>query len=451
MKKFFFLLYLILSNPIINAQTKWTLDSCLVYAKDNNIAVKQASLNAKISKETYFQSKITILPNLNLTFSDNLSFGRNIDPVTNQITIDRVRNNNFGLSSSFTIFNGFQNINNIRKNNLDYLSSKYDVEKITNDIYVNIVTAYLQLLYNIDLVEVSKQKVNLSELQFERISKMVEVGILPRGDLLNTESQKAQEELQLVNAQNQRDIAKLNLMQLLDLPFENSFDIVHLEIEIDENFIHLDNQTIFNLAIKNLPDVKNAEVKLKSSERSLAISKGYRSPSLFLSASIGTLYSNANKLLVYDSLQTLPTYIDYRFKDQFSDNFSQMISLNINIPIFNNWQTNSSINLAKIGVLQAKYDLENTQNDLRKSIEQAINDANSAQKKYIASQKSVTFQEESFQYIQNKYDLQLVNSYDYNNAKNTLFSAETDLLQSKYDYLFKIKMLDFYMGKSLTF
>ena len=168
-----------MSSTIIDAQTKWTLDNCLVYAKDNNIAVKQASLNAKISKENYLQSKISILPNLNLTFSDNISFGRNIDPVTNQITIDRVRNNNFGLSSSFTIFNGFQNINNIRKNNLDYLSSKYDVDKITNDIYVSIVTAYLQLLYNIDLVEVSKQKVNLSELQFERISKMVEVGILP--------------------------------------------------------------------------------------------------------------------------------------------------------------------------------------------------------------------------------------------------------------------------------
>ena len=128
-----------------------------------------------------------------------------------------------------------------------------------------------------------------------------------------------------------------------------------------------------------------------------------------------------------------------------------MISLNLRIPIFNNWQTNSSINLAKIGVLQAKYNLEDTQNNLRKSIEQAQNDALSAQKKYIASQKSVTFQKESFQYTQNKYDLQLVNSYDYNNVKNTLFRAETDLLQSKYDYLFKIKMLDFYMGKSLTF
>ena len=451
MKNFFFLFYLILSCTFNYAQTKWTLDDCLVHAKDNNIAIKKASLNAKISKENYFQSKMAILPNLNLTFSDNTSFGRNIDPVTNQITIDRVRNNNFGISSSFTLFNGFQSINNIRKNNFDYLSSKYDEEKITNDIYVNIVTAYLQLLYSSDLVEVSRQKVNLSELQLERISKMVEVGILPRGDLLNTESQKAQEELQLINAQNQRDIAKLNLMQLLDLPYENPFDIIPFDIEIDENFIKFDNQTIFNLALKNLPDVKSAEVKLKSSERSLAISKGFRSPSLSLSASIGTLYSSANQILAYDSLQILPTYNDYTFKDQFSDNFSQMISLNLRIPIFNNWQTNSSINLAKIGVLRAKYNLEDTQNNLRKSIEQAQNDALSAQKKYIASQKSVTFQEESFQYTQNKYDLQLVNSYDYNNVKNTLFRAETDLLQSKYDYLFKIKMLDFYMGKSLTF
>ena len=451
MKRIFILICFVFVTASIYAQKQWTLEYCLRYAQDNNITIKKAFLNTEITKQNHFQSKMALLPNLNASLFDNTNFGRNIDPVTNQITIDRVRNNNFSLSTSLTLFNGFQSINNIKKNNFDYLSSKYDAEKIANDISVNIVTAYLQLLYNTDLVEVSQQKVDVSELQVERISKMVEVGSLPKGDLLNTESQKAQEELQLINAQNQRDIAKLNLMQLLDLPFENSFDIVHLEIEIDENFIHLDNQTIFNLAIKNLPDVKNAEVKLKSSELSLAISKGYRSPSLFLSASIGTLYSNANKLLVYDSLQTLPTYNDYKFKDQFSDNFSQMISLNINIPIFNNWQTNSSINLAKIGVLQAKYDLENTQNDLRKSIEQAINDANSAQKKYIASQKSVTFQEESFQYTQNKYDLQLVNSYDYNNAKNTLFSAETDLLQSKYDYLFKIKMLDFYMGKSLTF
>ena len=451
MKRILFLICFVFGTVSIYAQKQWTLEDCLLYAQDNNITIKKAFLNTEISKQNHFQSKMALLPNLNASLSDNTNFGRNIDPVTNQITIDRVRNNNFSLSSSVTLFNGFQSINNIRKNNFDYLSSKYDAEKIANDISVNIVTAYLQLLYNSDLVEVSQQKVDVSELQVERISKMVEVGSLPKGDLLNTESQKAQEELQLINAQNQRDIAKLNLMQLLDLSVSESFDIVQLEVEVDENYSTVDNQAVYNLALENLPDVKSAETKLKSSERSLAISQGARSPRLSLSASVGTLYSDANRRLVYDSLGAIPTYQDYPFEDQFNDNVSQAISLSLSIPIFNNWQANASISRAKIGVLQAQYSLQEAKNNLRKTIEQAQNDARSAQKKFIASKKSVEYQEESFQYTQNKYDLQLVNSYDYNNAKNTLFKAETDLLQSKYDYLFKTKMLDFYMGKPLTF
>ena len=164
-----------------------------------------------------------------------------------------------------------------------------------------------------------------------------------------------------------------------------------------------------------------------------------------------TLYSDANRRLVYDSLAMIPTYQDYPFDDQFKDNVNQTISLSLSIPIFNSWQANSSISLARIGVLQAQYSLQEAKNNLRKIIEQAQNDALSAQKKFIASKKSVEYQKESFQYIQNKFDLQLVNSYDYNNAKNTLFKAETDLLQSKYNNLFKTKMLDFYMGKPLKF
>ncbi|MGB2458075.1 MAG: TolC family protein, partial [Flavobacteriales bacterium] len=184
MKRILFLICFVFGTASIYAQKQWTLEDCLRYAQDNNITIKKAFLNTEISKQNHFQSKMALLPNLNASLSDNTNFGRNIDPVTNQITIDRVRNNNFSLSSSVTLFNGFQSINNIRKNNFDYLSSKYDAEKIANDITVNIVTAYLQLLYNSDLVEVSQQKVDVSELQVERISKMVEVGSLPKGDLL---------------------------------------------------------------------------------------------------------------------------------------------------------------------------------------------------------------------------------------------------------------------------
>ena len=454
MKRTLFFLCFVLSATAIFGQKTWSLEDCLRYAQDNNMTIKKAYLNTEISKQNYFQSKMALLPNLNGNVSDNTNFGRNIDPVTNQINIDRVRNNNFSLSSSVTLFNGFQNINSIRKSNFDYLSSKYDAEKIANDISVNIVTAYLQLLYNSDLVEVNEQKVSISELQVERISKMVEVGSLPKGDLLNTESQKAQEELQLINAQNQRDIAKLNLMQLLDLPVSESFAIAQLDVEVDENYNTLANDAIYSLAVESLPEVKSAETKLKSSERSLAISQGIRSPRLSMSASVGTAYSDASKRLApYDSLALplTPVYEDYPFQDQFDDNVNQSISLSLSIPIFNNWQANASVSKAKIGVLQAEYSLQEAKNNLRKTIEQAQNDALSAQKKYIASKKSVEYQQESFQYTQDKYDLQLLNSYDYNNAKNTLFRAETDLLQSKYDYLFKTKMLDFYMGKPLTF
>jgi outer membrane protein len=454
MKRTLFFLCFVLSATAIFGQKTWSLEDCLRYAQDNNMTIKKAYLNTEISKQNYFQSKMALLPNLNGNVSDNTNFGRNIDPVTNQINIDRVRNNNFSLSSSVTLFNGFQNINSIRKSNFDYLSSKYDAEKIANDISVNIVTAYLQLLYNSDLVEVNEQKVSISELQVERISKMVEVGSLPKGDLLNTESQKAQEELQLINAQNQRDIAKLNLMQLLDLPVSESFAIAQLDVEVDENYNSLANDAIYSLAAESLPEVKSAETKLKSSERSLAISQGIRSPRLSMSASVGTAYSDASKRLApYDSLALplTPVYEDYPFQDQFDDNVNQSISLSLSIPIFNNWQANASVSKAKIGVLQAEYGLQEAKNNLRKTIEQAQNDALSAQKKYIASKKSVEYQQESFQYTQDKYDLQLLNSYDYNNAKNTLFRAETDLLQSKYDYLFKTKMLDFYMGKPLTF
>tara|TARA_B100001059_G_scaffold113916_3_gene114128 strand:- start:2032 stop:3396 length:1365 start_codon:yes stop_codon:yes gene_type:complete len=454
MKRTLFFLCFVLSASAIFGQKTWSLEDCLRYAQDNNMTIKKAYLNIEISKQNYFQSKMALLPNLNGNVSDNTNFGRNIDPVTNQINIDRVRNNNFSLSSSVTLFNGFQNINSIRKSNFDYLSSKYDAEKIANDISVNIVTAYLQLLYNSDLVEVNEQKVSISELQVERISKMVEVGSLPKGDLLNTESQKAQEELQLINAQNQRDIAKLNLMQLLDLPVSESFAIAQLDVEVDENYNSLANDAIYSLAVESLPEVKSAETKLKSSERSLAISQGIRSPRLSMSASVGTAYSDASKRLApYDSLALplTPVYEDYPFQDQFDDNVNQSISLSLSIPIFNNWQANASVSKAKIGVLQAEYGLQEAKNNLRKTIEQAQNDALSAQKKYIASKKSVEYQQESFQYTQDKYDLQLLNSYDYNNAKNTLFRAETDLLQSKYDYLFKTKMLDFYMGKPLTF
>lgn len=434
------------------AQNQWSLEDCLKHAAEHNLTIKQAGLNTALSKTALTQSKLGVLPSINTNASNSYNFGRNVDPYTNAFTVDRVRNNNFGLSSNVTLFAGFQNVNNIRKSNYDYLASKYDAEKIANDVSINIITAFLQLMYNKELVAVNQDKLELSKLQVNRINEMVAVGRLPKGDLLDTESQMAQEELQLINVQNQLDIAFLNMKQLLDLDASASFDITAPEVSITESFTSRNSEELYITAVDNLPDVKSANAKVQSAERSLAIAQGGRSPRLSLSGSMGTGYSDARqKMTGIDSLSLQPIYADYPFEEQLEDNVSQSLSFSLSIPIFNGWQTNSSISRAKIGVLQSQYNLQQSENQLRKQIEQANADALAAHKKYLASQKSVQALSESFRYTEEKYNVELVSTYEYNDAKNRLFQAEADLLQAKYDYIFKTKILDFYTGNELTF
>ena len=450
--KYKLLLILLLFPFFIFSQKSWSLKDCLKHAAEHNLTIKQAALSTILSKNALTQSKLGVLPSFNTNASHSFNFGRNVDPYTNTFTLDRVRNNNFGVSSSVTLFAGFQNVNNIRKSNYDYLASKYDAEKIANDISINIITAFLQLMYNKELVAVNEDKLALSKLQVNRISEMVDVGRLPKGNLLDTESQMAQEQLQLINVQNQLDIAFLNMKQLLDLDASYSFDITALEVSITESFVARNSEELYAIAVDNLPDVKSANAKVQSAERSLAIAQGGRSPRLSLSGSMGTGYSDARqKITGVDSLSLVPTYADYPFEEQLEENVSQSVSFSLSIPIFNGWQANSSIGRAKIGVLQSKYNLQQAANQLRKQIEQANADALAAHKKYLSSQKSVQALSESFRYTEEKYNVELVSTYEYNDAKNRLFQAEADLLQAKYDYIFKTKILDFYTGNELTF
>lgn len=448
MKRFLLLVSCVYMSFSVFAQTKWSLQDCLSYAQENNLDIKSAYLGVESSKKNLFQSKASLLPSLNGSASETRSYGRNYDPVIDQIVSDNVKSNNFGFSSSISLFNGFQKLNTIRKNNYDYLASKYDAQRIANNVSINIVTAYLQVLYNKEQLSVSQEKLDLSNLQLERIKSMVEVGQLPMGSLLEAEAQSAQEELALVNSNNQLDISLLNIKQLLDLT--QDFDIVDPQIE-PPVFIETNTEELFQQAVINLPDVKQADNILKSAQRSLAISQGARSPRVSLNTNWGTAYSDARMLLTGLDEQGNLIYTDYPFIDQFKDNSSQSVSVSLSLPLFNGWQTNNSISQAKINVQRFMLNLQQTKNQLQKTIEQAQADANAANKQYLASLKSVEALSESFRYTESKYNVQLINSYEYYDAKNRLFSSENSLLQAKYDYIFKLKMLDFYMGKKLNF
>jgi outer membrane protein len=276
--------------------------------------------------------------------------------------------------------------------------------------------------------------------------------------------------LQLVKAKSQQEISLLNIKQLLEILANTDFEILVPEIALPKQKKAPTTEEIYIKALEVFPNVKSAEYRLKSSDKSLAISKGGLAPRITLNGSIGSGYSDARtRITGVDSLGMFPSgyqieisgenvlmpVYNYNseispFNQQLKDNFSQSLSFSLSIPLFNGWMTNSSIANAKIGVLSAKNDLQKTKNQLRKQVEQVRADVIAAEKQYEFAKKSAEALQESFAYNDQKFNEGMLNIYDYNDAKNKIIKAESDLLQAKYDYLFKIKILDFFLGKPLT-
>lgn len=442
MKNFIFLIFFCFIFFNAFSQSPWSLEACIEKAITSNLNIKEQELNSKIVNYSAKQSQLSLLPTLNIYSSQVHNFGRAIDPFTNDFTIENVRSNNLSLSSSITIFNGFQKINTIKKNILDHQASKLDVEKTINDVSLSVANAFLQVLFAKELLEVAQQQLEVSNLQVQRIEKMVEFGTLARGTLLEVQSQKISEELQLINAQNQLESAYLNIKQLLEIKKDIDFEILIPDILIPETIEFSSSEEIFRVALKNFPEVRSAELRFQGSKKDLAISKGNRSPIISLNTSIGTGYSDAR----IDLLTGNKTPFDI----QIEDNFSQSITISLSIPILNEWQVSTLVQQSKIGVLQAMNRLQQTKNQLQKQTDQAKADVLAAQKQYSFAKKSAESFKESFRYLKQKYDLGIINTYEYHDGKIKLNKAESELVRAKYDYLFKIKIIDFYMGKKLT-
>ena len=464
----FLLLFLSIS---LMGQKKWGLEECINYALTNNIQIKQQELNTKISKNQVLQSKLALVPSLNASLSRNFSHGRRVDSYTNEFTTQNTISDNYGLNSSVTLFNGFQKLNTIKKSQLDLQAALSDLDKLKNDISLNIASAYLNVLFNMELLETSNKQLKITLQQEDRIKKLVDAGSSAKGDLLDIQAQKANEELQKVNNENQLAISLLNLKQFLELDTVKDFNIVRPNVSIENMNIPSTPKDIFDYAIANLPQIMSAEYRLKASERSLLIAKGMRSPNLTLGLGYSSGYSDARQEIDQMSMQAqanggwaqdasgnkLPTYVLYpnytyktkSFNDQLKDNASSYLMLSLNIPIFNAWQANTNISNSKINVLNVRYSLDLTKKNLYKEIEQKYLDAIAAKKKYLATKSSLQAAQEAFVYAEKKYTVGLINSLDYNQSKNKVTKAQSDLLQAKYQYVFAVKILDFYQGKTI--
>jgi len=447
MRKLTLSLLFAISFMALHAQEKWSLEKCVDHALTNNIQIKQRSLSIESSSTDVLQSKLNMLPDINGFANHGYNFGKSVDRYTNLFATERVQSENFNLSSSVTLFGGFQKVNQLRQNKLNLQSNQYDLEKFMDDISLTIATSYLQILFYQEMLKNAENQLGITKQQVDRMKKMVDAGAAAQGDYYNLEAQRAAEELLVVDAQNNLDLAYLTLTQLLDLPSSENFAIEVPELSVEGKPVLVGNaDEIFLFATLNQPDIKSSELKLQSSGLNISRARGAMMPSLSFNGSWGTGYSS--NIQIEDPETGLP--INKPWNNQINDNNNRSLFLNLTVPIFNGWQGRTAVSKARIGVKDAEYALESNKLNLRKTIQQAYADALASLKKYNSANTKVDASRESFKYSDDKFTVGLLNSVDYNNAKKELEKAESELLQAKFEYIFKTTVLDFYMGRPLT-
>jgi outer membrane protein len=448
MKKTILFLCILLSLGFLpaKAQKVWSLEECISYALENNLQVKRQELNVKYYNNNYKQSYYNTLPDLNAQANLNFSSGQTFDFFKTEYVDQSFWQDNVGLSSNITLFGGFQVINNILKSRYEFLKSQSDLHKSKNDISLQLALAYLQVLFSKELVEVSKSKLEVTSMQVERTHKMLDVGNVAQGEYLQIKAQESNDKTSLINAQNNRDIAYLDLTQLLDLDSVGGFDIVvpkNIEVELLSPLESV--QDIFAKAVETMPQIKSAEFALKSSERQLAMAWGQGSPTVNLNGGLSSFYSQ----IADDPLNPDPL-AKYPMKDQLKDYYNKQFSIGISIPLFNRLQVKNSISNAKLGLNDSQLQLDIAKMALYKEVQQAHADATAAREKFNSSVEAVNYNEEAFKYTSQKFEVGLVNSVDYNIAQNNLITAKSNMLQAKYEYIFKLKILDLYMDKPIV-
>ncbi|NQU86684.1 MAG: TolC family protein [Mariniphaga sp.] len=424
------------------AQETWSLQKCIDYALDNNIQIKQQELNSDYQGNLVNQAKSNRLPNLNAQFGNNFNFGRSLQYDNTYENVNSMSLSG-GMGANATLYNGFVLKNTIEQRELDLQASYQDLQKAKDDIMLSIAASYLEILFAEELILVTEAQMEVTQQQINRTQQLVDAGSLAKGSLLEIEAQLAQEELQFVNDQNRVQLAYLNLYQFLELPISESFVIEKPDLpEIGSAIATMNSIDVFNNALNLRPEIKAALLRVESMKTQLDIAKGAQYPDLSFGANY---YNNYNdNYQSYNQITGETSVIP--FADQIKNNERYGFGFTLNIPIFNRHQVKNNISNSKLQVIDYEYRLQTSKNLLRKDIEQAYTNALAALNRYISSEKAVSSMQEAFRYIEEKFNVGMVNSVEFNQSKNNLSRAQSDLLQSKYEYIFRTKILDFYNG-----
>ena len=414
------------------SQKSWTLEQCIRYAWENNLQLKQQELAVEQSENQYNQARLNFVPSVSASLSHSMNWGRSVNVQDLEIIENKLsQSTSASARAAVNLFEGFTKTNDLKSKSVQMEISRSEVEKLRNDISVEIARSYLQILLSGEILGASLQSLESTTIQAERTKKLVDAGSLAYSSQLEIEAQIAAEKVQVVNAQNQLRSAMLSLEQLLDLPENADFGIEKVDIDfLIKDHYNISVEELFQSSL-SLPQMRIAELNLKNSELQLAIAKGRLYPSISFSAGYGSYYSDSR---------------EQSFFDQFNENRNPSLGIGLSIPIFNNYMVRTNVKNAQLGVTNSKLDQKYRQQLLYKEIQQAGNDALSYFERYKASGQNVKAMEESFRYVQQKFDVGVLNATDYSVAKSNLFRARSEYYQAKYQYVFQLKILDFYKG-----
>ncbi|MDX6183551.1 TolC family protein [Flavobacterium sp. Fl-77] len=430
------------------AQTKqWTLEECVRYAIENNITIKLSELdvkNADIDKKDAFGN---YLPSVNGNASHSWNIGLNQDVTTGLLRNQTTQYSSVGLNAGVDIYKGLQIQNTYRRAKLSIIASQYQLLKMQEDISLNVANAFLQILSYKEELKVKKEQLSIDEKRFKRSEEMVNAGTIPRGDLYDLKATIATDQQAITVSENNLLISKLSLAQLLQLKEFADFDVIDDTNAKDENNIMAQSPIdIYNKARETRTELKLAQTNLEIAEKNVAIAKGAYQPTLSGFYGFNTRASYSDKVVGVDANgDPILGGPDPVFQ-QFSDNKGHNFGFQLNVPIFNGFSVRNNVERNKVSLEKSKIDLEQKSLDLQRNVYTAFTNAKGALNTYESSTITLEARQQAYNYAKEKYDVGLMNSFDFTQAQTLLTNAQSDVIRTKYDYIFKIKILEFYFG-----
>lgn len=473
MKKPIITIFLLVGFLSFSQQKKWTLEECVNYALENNISIQQSELDVKSAEINKKDALGNYLPTLNASGTHSWNIGLNQNITTGLLQNQTTQFTSFGFSSNIAIYSGLQNLNTMHKTKLALLASQYQLGKMKDDISLFVVNSFLQIVFNKEQLKVLQLQNQVTKENLQRTQELVDAGVLPEGDLLEVLATDASEQQQIIAAENALFISKLSLAQTLQLQDYKNFEVTDdFDYLISDAVLDNEAEAIVQKAKETVNDVKIAEANKELAEYDLKISKGALQPTLTGFYGYDTRASYSDQIVGSEIDPDNPTRVigvvegtgenvitpNYRtivggpdsLFDQFAMNDGHNFGVQLRIPIFNGFSLSNNVNRNKVNLERTKYQLEQAELDLEATVYQAYYDAKSAKKSYEAAIKTEEARQLAFDYSRERYNVGLINAFDFNQSKVQFENSQSDLLRAKYDYLFKLKVLEYYFGIPIT-